>query len=125
MKWVLFILTTILCLNYVGCTKKPSLVLTNNVGYDVQVDSEGTMIRIGKGEAAEVPWPGNAGKFSIKIENLTFVYNTTAVPNGMQIQNKIYMQIEPNRAVYLLSAKTNVVRAKLPIQPNGFPWKPQ
>jgi hypothetical protein len=125
MKYAL-LLPVSLFLLFCGCTKTPYLVLFNNSGRSITINSEGTIYVVASGAAKEVQYPGNTELLTINSTPKTkreykVRYPDKAYMNG----NKFYVQIESDGSIYVIPPRSQVPVKQFVAQPDGFPWRPK
>jgi hypothetical protein len=111
-----------------GQDKVPTLVLVNNSGQGLTITSAATVVSLTPSTTAEVPFPstppplivvrtadGHSWKYMwVPLDGASYGYGP-----------QIYMQIEADGTIYVLPGKVKRVSKPLPVQPVGYPLKPQ
>lgn len=107
----------------------PYIMLINNTGETLLVESDGKEYREATNMLNQVLWPAKSKSLRVKrASGGSWDYITTFVDVTYIKDVKIYMQIEPDGCIYILrphELTTTLPQSKLPKQPKEFPWKPK
>jgi hypothetical protein len=102
------------------------LVLLNNSGHPLAVNSEGTIYSVFPGAIREIKYPGNTELLKVEsAPNSSWEYKVEYPDRAHMYGNKFWVQIESNGNIYVLPPNTQSSAKELLPQPHGFPWKPK
>jgi hypothetical protein len=107
--------------------RPPSIVLINNSGAALTFAAPGTRVEIPATGSTEFNYPAQAQVFDIRTLDKT-VWRYRWVPYQdlkFQKDGHVYMQIEEDRRIFLLTAKGDGPAKAFPSQPPGYPLRPE
>lgn len=109
-----------------GCTRIPHLVLWNNSGRTLVIDSDAKTYHCAQDEAVRMIFPGNTMALSIRHgPSGSWRYEVRYPEKKFIIKNSIFVQIEPDGSIHLLAGETVEPAKSFPRQPVGFPLLPR
>jgi hypothetical protein len=107
-----------------GCTKIPYIVLFNNSGHTLTIDSEGETYTVSPDAIVKIAYPGNTELLNIEsVPNIKWQYKVEYPDKTYMNGNTFNVQIEADGIIYVLPPNTQNFVKVLPTQPPNFPWK--
>jgi hypothetical protein len=110
-----------------GCTPIPEFTCWNNTGGTVVIDSDGKLHAVTNGSSESIRFPGNTMKLYIRNVSGTVWRYDAQYPSRTFIvgQKTMYFQIQPDGSIYVLTPPAKSIVTNFPVQPAGFPLRPQ
>jgi hypothetical protein len=110
-----------------GQDKVPRLVFANHSGQDVTITIHSQSFAVQREGLIETPFVDQTYTIRIKTsKGEEWTYNWVPLDaRGYLFQNRMYLQIDEDGAVYLLPIQIYSTVQNLPSQPTGFPLKPR